>query len=178
MTFPSDLGQALSNGAIAVIPTDTIYGVVTSALNKESVERVYTLKKRSPEKPCIILLNSAEQMKDFGVSDEYIEKVSSFAKTGPTSFIIPITRTDLNYLDRNTHTLAFRIPANKELHELLATSGPLIAPSANTEGNTPATTIAEAQTYFEDTIPYYIDGGTIVGAPSALIDIATGAKLR
>ncbi len=178
MLFPHSLAQALQSGAIAVIPTDTIYGIVTSALSKESVERVYALKKRSPEKPCIILLNTAEQMREFGVQEEYIGKVRSYKTEGPTSFIVPITRTDLEYLDRGTNTLAFRIPERSDLHDFLADSGPLIAPSANTEGNPPATTIAEARVYFEDTVKYYIDGGTIVGAPSMLIDIATGTRLR
>ncbi|MES2224862.1 MAG: L-threonylcarbamoyladenylate synthase [Patescibacteria group bacterium] len=178
MTFPKSLAPALRSGAIAVIPTDTIYGIVTSALNKESVERIYTLKKRSPEKPCIILLHRAEQMGEFGVQEEYVEKVLSYKREDPTSFIVPIARTDLEYLDRGTNTLAFRIPERSDLHDLLAESGPLIAPSANTEGSAPATTIAEARAYFEDTAEYYIDGGTIVGAPSILIDIATGTRLR
>ena len=117
-------------------------------------------------------------MREFGVAETAIEKVLSFETTSPTSFIVPITRTDLEYLDRGTRTLAFRIPMNHDLHELLAQSGALIAPSANTEGNPPATTIAEARAYFTDAVHYYIDGGTIVGTPSMLIDVATGARLR
>lgn len=168
----------LFEAIIAVIPTDTIYGIVTSAWNKESVERVYQLKGRNPEKPCIILLSSVEQMKDFGVTEEYIDKVSAYKSQGPTSFIVPITRTDLTYLDRGTGTLAFRIPDNERVQTILQESGPLIAPSANTEGNPPATTIAEAQEYFGDSVSQYVDGGTITGSPSALIDIKTGIKLR
>ncbi len=178
MLFPESIGQALHDGAIAVMPTDTIYGVVASVWNKESVERIYELKKRSPDKPCIILLHDAEQMRDFGVEEIFIEKVLSFKAAGPTSFIVPITRTDLEYLDRGTRTLAFRIPVNNDLHEFLAHSGPLIAPSANTEGNPPAATIAEAQRYFGEAVSYYIDGGTIIGSPSTLIDMATGTRLR
>ena len=178
MTFPDSIKCALRDGAISIIPTDTIYGIVTLVWNKESVEHVYNLKKRSPEKPCIILLHCVEQMREFGVEETYIKKLISFQTDGPTSFIVPITRSDLGYLDRGTHTLAFRIPANHDLHELLAYSGPLIAPSANTEGNPPATTIAEAREYFGNTIQYYIDGGTIISKPSMLIDIATGTRLR
>jgi len=174
----SAIMKATALGAIAVIPTDTIYGIVTSAWNKDSVERIYELKKRTPEKPCIILITSPEDMRDFGVTEENIVRVTEYAATTPTSFIVPITRTDLGYLDRGSRTLAFRIPNNSELQSLLKVTGPLIAPSANTEGNPPAHTIDEAREYFGDTVSYYSDGGTIVGSPSALIDIATGTKLR
>ena len=174
--------KELADGVIAVIPTDTIYGIVTSAWNKESVERVYQLKGRNPEKPCIILISSTEQMKDFGVTDEYIQKVSLYKSEGPTSFIVPITRTDLTYLDRGTRTLAFRIPQNipenETVRTILEESGPLIAPSANTEGNPPATAIDEAKEYFGNSVSKYINGGTITGSPSALIDIKTGTRLR
>jgi L-threonylcarbamoyladenylate synthase len=178
MTFPDTLAEILRNGGCAVIPTDTIYGVVASAWKETGVERVYALKGRSLEKPCIILLDSLERMRDFGVSDEDMRKVASFATEAPTSFIVPITCNDLSYLDRGTQTLAFRIPHEKELCNFLSRTGPLIAPSANPEGLPPATTIDKARAYFGDTVDHYVDGGTIEGTPSALIDIRTGTKLR
>jgi len=41
--------RLLSEGAIGVIPTDTIYGICASALNKKVVEKVYKLRKRNPK---------------------------------------------------------------------------------------------------------------------------------
>lgn len=46
------------------MPTDTIYGVVGSALNPETVERIYKIKKRNPQKPFIVLLANREQGSD------------------------------------------------------------------------------------------------------------------
>jgi L-threonylcarbamoyladenylate synthase len=57
----------LKEGAIGVIPTDTIYGICTSAFNKKSVEKVYKLRKRNPNKPCIILISSFDDLKKFNV---------------------------------------------------------------------------------------------------------------
>lgn len=178
MKFSEDLIEVLQKGGRAVIPTDTIYGIVATALNQKAVERVYSAKGRSPGKPCIILINAAEQMRDFGVSETDIEKVLSYSADTPTSFIVPIARTDLSYLDRGTQTLAFRIPKIPALRDLLVQTGPLIAPSANPEGLPPATTIEEAQAYFGTAVDAYSDGGFIKGNPSALIDVQTGTKLR
>lgn len=41
----------LKRGKIGVIPTDTIYGIVGSALNPKTVEKIYQLRKRALHKP-------------------------------------------------------------------------------------------------------------------------------
>jgi L-threonylcarbamoyladenylate synthase len=57
----------LKEGVIGVIPTDTIYGICTSAFNKKSVEKVYKLRRRNPSKPCIILISNFDDLKKFNV---------------------------------------------------------------------------------------------------------------
>jgi tRNA A37 threonylcarbamoyladenosine synthetase subunit TsaC/SUA5/YrdC len=37
--------QIINEGAIGVIPTDTLYGLVGSAFNKSAVERIYKVRK-------------------------------------------------------------------------------------------------------------------------------------
>ncbi len=78
------------------------------------------------------------------------------------------------HLHRGSGTLAFRVPDNAKLRELLNETGPLIAPSANTENNPPAETIEEAQAYFGDSVDVYEDAGTLHGNPSTLIKIEHG----
>ncbi|NMB92179.1 MAG: Sua5/YciO/YrdC/YwlC family protein, partial [Parcubacteria group bacterium] len=68
-------------------------------------------------------------------------------------------------------TLAFRLPADKNLRKLLEKTGPLVAPSANLEGLPPAKNIIEAKRYFEDLPDLYIDGQEISGKPSKLIKL-------
>ena len=75
------------------------------------------------------------------------------------------------YLHRGTHTLAFRVPDDPQLKNLLKESGPLIAPSANPEGLPPATNIEEAQKYFGDTVDFYINDGERAGSPSTVISL-------
>ncbi len=169
------LALLLKEGAIAVMPTDTIYGICTSALNKKSVEKVYKLRKRNPQKPCIILISKLDELKNFGV---YIDKkiLNILKNIWPSriSIVLPIKDKEkikeFEYLHRGTSTLAFRLPKNKFLIKILEISGPLIAPSANFEGDEPAKTINEAKKYFGNNVVYY-DGGRIIGIPSTLIKI-------
>ena len=65
--FNSELVKILKTGGVGVIPTDTIYGLVGSALNKKTVERVYKLRHRNSKKPMIILIGEISDLKKLGI---------------------------------------------------------------------------------------------------------------
>ena len=67
--------------------------------------------------------------------------------------------------------MAFRLPDNHLLRSLIKQTGPLVAPSANLEGQAEAKTIAAAKKYFGDKIDFYLDAGTKESLPSTLIKI-------
>jgi L-threonylcarbamoyladenylate synthase len=62
------------------------------------------------------------------------------------------------------------MPAVETLRDFIKESGPLVAPSANPEGLTPAQTIDEAKAYFSDTVDFYIEG-PVNTKPSKIIKI-------
>ncbi|GIW67620.1 MAG: hypothetical protein KatS3mg096_488 [Candidatus Parcubacteria bacterium] len=161
----------LKEGAIGVIPTDTIYGICTSAFNKKSVEKVYKLRKRNPKKPCIILISDIRELKLFKIQLQDWQK-EILKKIWPSriSVIFPCKSEKFTYLHRGTITLAFRSPKDKFILKILKISGPLIAPSANWEGYEPAKTINEAKKYFNNQV-FYLDRGRLAGQPSTLIDL-------
>ncbi len=65
--YSKEISGILKSGGIGILPTDTIYGIVGSALNKETVRRIYRLRKRNLRKPMIILIDSISDLKMFGV---------------------------------------------------------------------------------------------------------------
>lgn len=162
----------LQAGKIGVLPTDTLYGLVGSALNKQAVERIYQVRKRTLNKPLIVLISSLEDLKLFSI--QINEKVDQFLKKlwpAKVSVILPCLNPKFTYLHRGTQTLAFRLPDEKNLIDLLKRAGPLVAPSANWEGTPPAETIQQAQEYFKNGIDFYLDGGPLTSPPSTLIKI-------
>jgi len=167
-----NLIEVLKNGGVAVMPTDTIYGVVGKAANISTVNRIYDIKKRRPEKPCIILIGDIAQLAEFSIilSIEQKNKLQEYWP-GSVSIILDCEDVSFEYLHRGTKTLAFRFPATKELQELLMEVGPLIAPSANPEGLSPAQNINEAKKYFGDSVDFYLDGGTTNNKASKLIEL-------
>jgi L-threonylcarbamoyladenylate synthase len=168
----------LCSGGMAVILTDTIYGVVGCTLNKITVNKIYLLKNRAPAKPCIILISNPNQMLDFGVKPSWLNKTAKYWP-GPNSLIVPTHKKDIDYLTRGSGTLAFRLPNKPDLIALINKTGTLIAPSANPEGLEPAKTIAQAKKYFGKEIDIYVDGGDCSKAlASKLIDLRTNKILR
>ena len=177
-SFNSRSAEILKNGGVGIIPTDTIYGIAGSALNKKTIERIYKLRKRSLKKPMIILIGSVNDLKLFGIKiGPKIKKILSRVWPNKVSVILPCKNKKLSYLHRGSGSLAFRLPKNKKIADFLKKTGPLAAPSANWEGCKPSETIKEARKYFEDKVDLYIDLGIKKSRPSTLIKIDNG-KVR
>lgn len=174
-----ELIELLKSGGIAVVRTDTLYGILARADNQSAVERVYKVKDRNPSKSCIILVDNPSSA--YGHSTELDTDVHRFHDI-PTSFLVESPNAPEWLLRQNTE-LAYRVPANDQLQKLLIKTGPLIAPSANPESLPPAQTIAEAKAYFGDKIDMYVDGGTVPNdvQPSRLLRVhqdGTTERLR
>lgn len=162
----------LKKGGVGIIATDTLYGLVGSALNKETVERIYQIKGRSENKPFIILISSIEDLRLFDILID--EKVKNYLKQtwpSPVSVILPCPSEKFAYLHKETQNLAFRLPDDEKLLDLLKETGPLVAPSANPQGKPPAQTIEEAKKYFGDNLDFYSGKGKLTGSASTLIQI-------
>jgi len=167
--------KILENGGVGVTPTDTLYGLVAQALNKQAVSRVYRLKQRSVHKPFIILISSYEDLAVFGIKmDRNTESLLKKYWPGPVSIILPSTLEKFRYLDRGSEGLAFRLPKKKKLLEILKKTGPLVAPTANPENKRPARNIGQAKKYFGNKVDFYLGGGTLNSKPSSLIRIKGG----
>jgi L-threonylcarbamoyladenylate synthase len=164
--------KILKTGGVGILPTDTIYGLVGSALAPKTIERIYKLRHRDPKKPMIILISSLTHLKLFNIKlNKRIRKILSLFWPGPVSIILSCPDKKFTYLHRGTKTLAFRLPKEKYLIELIKNTGPLVAPSANLEGKKPATTIQAAKKYFGSKIDFYVNAGQFKNRPSILIHV-------
>lgn len=179
-TNTEQIVKLLQMGKIGVMPTDTIYGIVGSALNPKTVEEIYTLRSRDSSKPMIILISSLDDLKKFDITltkaqKDFLNKIWP----NPVSVILPCPKEQFLYLHRGKRSLAFRIPDNELLLEILKKSGSLVAPSANFEKEKSAETIVQAKAYFKDKVSFYceatsssyVDGGQLRSKPSTIIQL-------
>lgn len=174
--YREKLVSVLRHGGVAVLPTDTIYGILGSALAEKTVERIYIIRERQPKKPCIMLIADMTDIARFGVHLSESEKCFlNLVWPGKVSVVLPCPHKRYAYLHRGTKTLAFRVPRNKWLRDILRETGPLIAPSANPEGSVPAETIRQAKSYFGGAIDLYMSAGRrLQGKASTVVSLDRG----
>jgi L-threonylcarbamoyladenylate synthase len=89
---------------------------------------------------------------------------------GPITLILKKREIIPNNVTKNT--IAVRVPLN-DVAITLSTDIPLTATSANKHGNKAPLTITKAKKQLGDTVSMYIDGGTLIGVPSTIIDVSS-----
>lgn len=172
--FADTAEELCKTGAVGVIPTDTVYGLVARAADQEAVERLYQLKNRE-DKPGTLIAANLEQLEELGLKHRYLKAVEQYWP-GAISVIIPCGDPALKYLHCGKMSLAVRIPDQPELLQLLTKTGPLLTSSANHPGEAPANTFEEAQAYFANQVDFYVDGGDLSDRqPSTIIRIVDDA---
>ncbi len=162
----SDAITAVQSGAVGVLPTDTVYGIVCRADQPESVDRLYQLKYRE-NKPGTLIAASLEQLVDLGIPRRYLTAVEQFWPNS-ISVVIPAGE-QLQYIHQGKFSIACRIPAAADVVSVLAQTGPLLTSSANMPGEPPAETVEQAVAYFGDSVDFYVDGGDLSGRDASTV---------
>ena len=72
----TEIARMINEGAVGVIPTDTLYGLVGSALLQPTVEKIYEIRKRDFSKPLIVLIADMDDLKKFNVQISEYERGS------------------------------------------------------------------------------------------------------
>lgn len=171
-----ELIQTLQSGGVAVLRTDTIYGLVAQASNQRAVKRVYDIKTRDDHKPPIVLI--ATQAMILSIPTVAQQARLDTLWPGKVSVILPADNAP-DWLTRGSGTVAYRLPDDSMLRELLLATGPLIAPSANLQGEPPAVDIAMATGYFGEHVDIYVNEGWVTDVtPSQLIRLAANGEME
>lgn len=161
----------LAAGGVGILPTDTIYGIVASAADRQAVERLYDLKRREGKPGTVIAANQA-QLVELGVDPQVIGEV---AHLWPNPISVELLVDDnLDYLSQGTGHCAFRLVADPLLRDLLLATGPLLTSSANHPGEPSSLDVAQAQAYFGDQVDFYVDGGERRALPSTVVRYRSG----
>lgn len=166
------LSSLLQGGAVGVLPTDTVYGLVCSTRSQTAVNKLYALKSRE-QKPGTLIAASIEQLVSIGFKRRYL---AAYEHLWPNPLSIEVPH-HITYLNQGTGRQAVRVVGGPlDLLDLLNVVGPLLTSSANLPGEKPAQTISEAQAYFGEKIDFYVDGGDLgEQKPSTLIRVIDDA---
>jgi L-threonylcarbamoyladenylate synthase len=177
----SSLGSCMAAGGVAVLPTDTVYGVCCDPDDEQAARRLYALKGRPAARPAAIMFFTLDAALATLGELRYDERAALAALLpGPVTLLLanpalrfaPACRTD-------PATLGLRVPAlPQRMHALTSVARPVMQSSANLSGERDARTLAEVPASMRVGADLALDGGELPGRPSTVVDLRDYAAHR
>jgi L-threonylcarbamoyladenylate synthase len=165
---------ALLDGAIGVVPTDTVYGLAAVPHDADAVRRIFVAKDRPAQTNLPVMASSLDQVAQLGVT--LSEEAMSLAARwwpGPLTLVFGFSPTTPrpDWLDGRDE-VAVRVPDHRFLLDLMADTGVLLVTSANRHGQPTAPSAAQAAAELAPHIGVVVDGGRLTATPSTLVNLA------
>ncbi len=175
----SEAAAALSKGELAVLPTDTVYGVGADAFIPVAVSALIGARGGGRHAPPSVLVGSRR------AAFALVEDVSSSASDlidefwpGALTLVFRSSRSLVWDLGDTKGTVAVRMPLHPVALDLLKETGPLAVSSANVTGSSPPMTVDEAESQLGDAVSVYLDSGRCPGDVASTIVDVTGPVPR
>ncbi|MDZ7878441.1 MAG: L-threonylcarbamoyladenylate synthase [Saprospiraceae bacterium] len=153
--------QALINGDIIGLPTETVYGLAGNAYDESTVKKIFALKKRPFFNPLIVHIKSADFLKEVAVDIPKIAiKLAKKFWPGALTLVLKKQAHIPDTVTAGKETVAIRVPNHPlTLGLLKSLDFPLAAPSANPFGSISPTCATHVLNYFNDELGVILDGG-------------------
>jgi L-threonylcarbamoyladenylate synthase len=168
--------QALRQGGLVALPTETVYGLAANAEDELAVRRIFAVKGRPASHPVIVHLG------DPGLLDDWASEVTHVARQlaaafwpGPLTLVVKRSARALDVVTAGQDTVALRVPRHPLTLEVLrAFGGAVAAPSANRFGKVSPTTAAHVREDLGSDVDLVLDGGPCeIGLESTIVDVTS-----
>ena len=166
-----EAARVIQAGELIAFPTDTLYGLGSSAYDSGAVDRLYRVKERPYTKALPILIGDLDELDSLaaGVTPP-VQRLLHTWWPGPLTVILR-QRPGLPDNISPSPTVGIRLPDLTFTRNLLRTTGPLAVTSANLSGRPGAGSATEVLEDFQGKIPMILDGGPSPGgAASTVVD--------
>jgi len=165
--------RSYKNGGVIVFPTDTVYGIGCDPFKRDSVTKIYELKKRDGEKRFPILGTSKKELEKIVEFNSIAEKISHEFWPGQVTLLLPI-RKEISRKIENNGKLAVRVPNNKCVLSILKHCKLIIGTSANISGEESILDVDELKIKLPEA-DVLVDGGKITNSgESTIIEFVAG----
>jgi len=178
LSVPPGAAERLRSGELAVLPTDTVYGIACAAADTGACARLYELKQRPLSQATAVMAGSVSGLTD-ALLPELDARVVAACRTllpGPLTLIVPNPAGRFLHLCGDApERIGVRVPVLDAAVAALAdgVEGILIT-SANERGGPDPATLEEVPHSLRAAASFEVDGGILGGVPSSVIDITTG----
>lgn len=166
--------DAIREGGLVVVPTDTVYGLACRADCEAAVGRLYAAKGRDTEKALPVLLADLSELSQVCRDcDEAVLRVARAFWPGALTLVVRKTVLVPDLVTGGKQSVAVRVPDCKITRRVLRQAGVVVAvTSANLSGAPPAVAVAELPPALLEQVDLILDTGTCPGGrASTLLDL-------
>jgi len=163
--------EVLRAGGIVALPTDTVYGIAVALDTPGGIERLFTAKRRPPDKGIMLLLEDAGQAREIGQWPPAAAALAEAFWPGGLTLVVA-QRPDVPLpavLTGGAETIGLRVPNHPVPRALAAAVGPLPTTSANVSGLPEAGDVAVILEQLGGEIDLIVDGGPAHGGPPSTV---------
>jgi len=165
---------ALLGGKVAVLPTDTVYGLVAAPTHEAAIDKVFQLKNRPRDFNLPIMVAQADDLHDLGleINKNAQNLLDSEYIPGGLTLILGFKKDALRpaWLE-GRQEVAIRIPNHNFMLKLLSQTGPLLATSANRHrSKINMCILPEILEDLESEPDLVVDGGVLSGRSSTIVN--------
>jgi L-threonylcarbamoyladenylate synthase len=175
VTVPDGAAALLAGGALALLPTDTVYGIACAAPDEDACRRMYALKARPPGQATAVMLGSVDALVACvdGVG-EAAQAVCRALLPGPYTLVVPNPAAAFPHLCGETpDRIGVRVPQlDPGVAGLSDACGGIAITSANERGGPDPARLEEVPASLRSAAAFAVDAGQLHGVPSTVIDIA------
>lgn len=168
--------EVLQNGGIVLLPTDTVFGICCRIDKQESLEKLFTIKKRDPKQAVPILVSSTDMVKEYALPfDEKVENLMETYWPGGLTIVLPCEKEKVLSLVRGDgDSVGFRIPDMPSVYEIIERVGvPIVGTSANFHGNPSVTKYQDLDPNLVALVDFVLPEDSLGGVASTVLDCST-----
>ncbi len=163
---------ALSNGELAIIPTDTNYAAVCSLSSKKGINNLYALQTGRHEKKITILCADLKDISLYANVSNPAYRLMKNLLPGPYTFILSASRLVPKMVLTKRRTVGVRIPNHPACLTLTADLGTaLLAVSVKDFLNPGKDSVFSLENAFQNKVGYLFDAGSVDSESSTIIDL-------
>ncbi|MCO7181418.1 L-threonylcarbamoyladenylate synthase [Lactococcus formosensis] len=164
---------ALKAGELAVLPTETVYGVFADATNEAAVQKLYAVKGRPVEKALNMNVSDYDTILKFSVHQPaYLEKLVQTFLPGPLTIILEASPEVPEWIHVGKTTVGFRMPSISATQEVIKSLGVLVGPSANLTGSPSPRFYSDLTSDILDKAAVALQDDSISGLDTTILDLS------
>lgn len=165
--------ETLQKGGIIVYPTDTYYGIGCDLLKKDSIQKIYQLKRRTTSQPFSVICSDLKNISEYAQVTNYAYKTMKRLLPGPYTFVLEGSRLVPRIMLTKRRTVGIRVPDNPICLAIVQELGHPVINTTATDPETGETLMspAEIRSRIGHALDIIIDGGIVSGNPSSVISL-------